>query len=116
MRPLTFAAVVGSIALLTCGNAGALPGASVKGATDASKLLLVRDGCGRGMRFSNRMQACVEDIEDGYRQGPPLRYDQGPPLRYYQDPPLRYDGEENYRRAPPPQPIIPACPPGQRFS
>ena len=99
MRSLTFFAAIGSMALVSSGGAGALPVASAESvAAIESNMLLVRDGCGRGMRFSNRLQACVAD------------FDRGPP------PPLYYYGERDYRRGPPPRVIIPACPPGQRFS
>jgi hypothetical protein len=92
MRSLAFFAVIGSMALLSSGSAGALPAASVEGvAAIESNMLLVRDGCGRGMRFSNRLQACVED------------FDRGPP---------RYYGERDYYRGPPPRVIIPQCPRG----
>jgi hypothetical protein len=112
MRPLISAVAIGSMALLTCGNAVAVPVAPVDGAALEPNLVLVRDGCGRGMRFSNRLQACVEDFDDGYRQGPPLRYygQDGPP------PPPLYYRDDVYRRAPAPAPVIPPCPPGQRFS
>ena len=105
MRSLALAVAIGSMALLTSGNAGALPVGLVESTAGVeANLLLVRDGCGRGMRFSNRLQACVEDF-DGGRRGPP------PPPPYY------YGGGD-YRRPPPPPPriFIPACPPGQRFS
>jgi hypothetical protein len=52
---------VGAFALLA-GPADAAPLTSSKSAisqSDETVLTLVRDGCGRGMRFSNRRQACV---------------------------------------------------------
>ena len=109
MRPLVTAVAIGSMSLLAFNNAVAVPVAPVDGAALAPSLVLVRDGCGRGMRFSNRLQACVEDFDDGYRQVLPPRYygEDGPPPRYYRD--------DVYRR-PPPAPILPTCPPGQRFS
>jgi hypothetical protein len=50
-------------------EASAAPLASAAAQTVApdSDVTLVRDGCGRGMRFSNRLQACVQD------RGPPPR-------------------------------------------
>lgn len=96
MRSLAFAVAIGSMALLTSGSAGALPAAFVDSPAAAeANLLLVRDGCGRGMRFSNRLQACVEEFDRGPRRGPP------PPF---------------YVAPPPPRVIVPVCPPGQRFS
>jgi hypothetical protein len=102
MRSLAFAVAIGAMALLPSGNAGALPGALVESAVAVeSNLLLVRDGCGRGFRWSNRRQACVEDF-----QGPP-------PAVYIRPapPPPVY-----IRPAPPPPVYRPACPPGMRFS
>ena len=57
-------------ATLLAGNAGAAPiapatSAIVQSAAQDSDVTLVRDGCGRGMRFSNRLQACVEDYGGG---------------------------------------------------
>ena len=97
MRSLAVFVAIAATALLSSGSAGALPVVSVESvAAIESNMLLVRDGCGRGMRFSNRLQACVAD------------YDRGPP---------RYYGERDYYRGgPPPRVIIPQCPPGQRFS
>lgn len=47
-------------------GAGAMPlNTAISGETE---LTLVRDGCGRGMRFSNRLQSCVP--QDGYGPGP----------------------------------------------
>ena len=53
-------------------NAAALmtKGAITQSATQDSDLLLVRDGCGRGMRFSNSRQRCVEDFGGGPRVEP----------------------------------------------
>jgi hypothetical protein len=94
MRSLAFAVAVGSMTLLSSGSAGALPVLSGESAASAveSNLLLVRDGCGRGMRYSNRRGGCVPD---DYGRGPP-------PPPYYAPPPPRL--------------VIPVCPPGQRFS
>jgi hypothetical protein len=62
-------AIVGTF-LLATGSADAAPLALGKGAivqSDAleSDVTLVRDGCGRGMRWSQRRQACVEDFGGG---------------------------------------------------
>lgn len=89
MRSVVFAAAVSAVALMSSGPAGALPLAPVESSAVESNLLLVRDGCGPGMRYSHRMQACVRDF------GPP------PPYGY---------------RPPPPPPPRPICPPGMRFS
>jgi hypothetical protein len=57
-------------AALFAGNATAAPIAPVGSAIiqsggQDSGVTLVRDGCGRGMRFSNSRQACVEDFGGG---------------------------------------------------
>ena len=60
---------VGVFALLA-GPADAAPLTFSKSAisqSDETVLTLVRDGCGRGMRFSNRLQACVEAFGGGPR-------------------------------------------------
>jgi hypothetical protein len=110
MRSLAFAVALGSMALLSSGNAGALPGPPAESAAAVeSNLLLVRDGCGRGFRWSNRRQACVEDF-----QGPPVYVRPAPPPPVYYrpaPPPPVY-----VRPAPPPPIYRPACPPGMRFS
>jgi hypothetical protein len=48
---------------MLAGPADAAPLTSSKSAISQSDdvLTLVRDGCGRGMRFSNRRQACVPE-------------------------------------------------------
>ncbi|ABD06692.1 hypothetical protein RPB_1984 [Rhodopseudomonas palustris HaA2] len=61
-----------------------------------SDVVQVRDGCGPGMRFSERRQACVED------------FDRAPPPRYYE--------ERRYVPPPPPPRRYVDCGPGKRFS
>jgi hypothetical protein len=54
--------------LFVSAEANASPLAAMKGAiTEAAPedVTLVRDGCGRGMRFSNSRQRCVEDFRGG---------------------------------------------------
>lgn len=68
MLALMFA-IAGSFAL-PAGDASAAPLAFAKGVISQaqdSDLVLIRDGCGRGMRFSNRRQTCVEDFNSGPR-------------------------------------------------
>lgn len=89
-----FAIAVGSIALLTSGHAGAFPLAPVETAAagvESNLLLLVRDGCGRGFRYSRRAGGCVPDGPVYIRPAPPV----------YIAPPVY---------------VRPACPPGQRWS
>lgn len=67
MRTTLFGlAVVAAASALAPAGAGAMPlNTAIAAETDH---VLVRDGCGRGMRFSNRQQACVP--MDGYGGGP----------------------------------------------
>jgi hypothetical protein len=98
MRSTALAIAIGATALLTCGNAGAFPLAPVESAAAVdSSLLMVRDGCGRGFRYSRRAGGCVPDRPVYVRPAPP------PPV---------------YIRPAPPPPVYvrPACPPGQRWS
>ena len=54
-------AICGSFAPLAANAAplGAMKSAITQSVAQDSDVTLVRDGCGRGMRFSNRRQACV---------------------------------------------------------
>jgi hypothetical protein len=75
-RPMTLALTalmfaVGS-AVLFAGQTQALPlapadAAVFKHIAQDSDVILVRDGCGRGMRFSNRRGGCVEDFNSAPR-------------------------------------------------
>jgi hypothetical protein len=95
MRSIAFAIAVGSVALFTSASAGAFTLPPLEGATAAdSSLLLVRDGCGRGFRYSYRAGGCVRDF--------------GPPPVYVAPAPIY--------RPPPPVMVRPGCPPGQRWS
>ena len=69
LKITTFAIAVGAVSALLAVDAGALPVASVAHQAAAeNNLVLVRDGCGRGMRYSHRRQRCVEEG----RGGPPV--------------------------------------------
>ena len=94
MRSLAFAVAISAMALVPSGNAGAFPIAPDAGAGLESNVLQVRDGCGRGMRYSNRMGGCVQDYG-------------GPPP---------YGGPPRYMPPPPPPRYGPGCPPGMRWS
>jgi hypothetical protein len=91
---------ISAIALITAAAgliapAQAAPLAHGKAMTAPSQILQVRDGCGQGMRYSERRDGCVEDFDEGprgyYPPPPPPDYDRRPP------PPPMYD-----RRPPPP--------------
>lgn len=64
LASLALAVTIVASSLLSASDAKAsqlgLAAHAVIEAGDAN-VTLVRDGCGRGMRFSNRLQACVED-------------------------------------------------------
>lgn len=99
------ARLAGLAALVALALPGAAGAQSVLGArpiAGPSDVVQVRDGCGPGMRFSERRQACVEDFD----RGPPPP----PPPRYYEERGPRYV-------APPPPPRrYVDCGPGKRFS
>jgi len=80
-----------ALTLAICATSGANAAPSMKAAISEQatqdSVVLVRDGCGPGMRFSNSRQACVEDFGGG-------------PPRYVE----------------PPRYVAPGCPPGTRFS
>jgi len=62
---LALLAAIGVATVLFAGPASAAPlgvaGSAVTEAAGEDALTAVRDGCGRGMRFSNRLQTCVEE-------------------------------------------------------
>lgn len=94
-------ALVGAAAVsLTGGGAQAAPLLLGKGTAATLQVLQVRDGCGQGMRYSERRGGCVEDFDGGPRgyyedRGPPPP----PPMYDRRPPPPEYD-----RRPPPPPP------------
>jgi hypothetical protein len=62
LKTVAFAAVLGIMAALIPGGAGALPLAQDKaGIASEDTVLLVREGCGRGMQWSDRRRQCVPD-------------------------------------------------------
>lgn len=87
------------------GEAVALPLAPARTVEVESQTLLVRDGCGRGMRFSERRQACVEDFDGGpprfEREDPEFRRGPPPPPRYGRD----YREPRDDYREPPQRPM-----------
>jgi hypothetical protein len=95
MRLLAFAAAIGTAVMMWGGSAEAFQVLPDQAATARSDLVLVRDGCGRGFRYSYRRQRCVPDYDVEFRPVPV------PPPVYYR---------------PPPRVVVPACPPGQRYS
>lgn len=91
--------LAGAVVLMgVAATAQAAPLASGKGHGIENHVLQVRDGCGRGMRYSDRRGGCVEDFDGGPRgyyedRGPPPP----PPMYDRRPPPPEYD-----RRPPPP--------------
>jgi hypothetical protein len=62
LKITTFAIAIGAVTALFAFDAGALPVAATQQQASADdNLVLVRDGCGRGMRYSHRRQRCVVD-------------------------------------------------------
>ena len=92
--------LLGAIAVMGASLTGvqAAPLMPAKDNAAETHVLQVRDGCGRGMRFSERRGGCVEDFDGGPRgyyedRGPPPP----PPMYDRRPPPPEYD-----RRPPPP--------------
>lgn len=56
-------AVIAAATLVFSDDARALPASGAAHGLVESRTLLVRDGCGRGMRYSNRRDTCVEDFD-----------------------------------------------------
>jgi hypothetical protein len=62
LKTIAFAAAMGTVTALMPAGAGAMPLAQDKaGIATSDTMLLVREGCGRGMQWSNRERRCVPD-------------------------------------------------------
>ncbi len=61
---LAFAVAMTGLSGLSAPDANALPLALAKSADVEQMTVMVRDGCGRDMRFSNSRQTCVEEFDD----------------------------------------------------
>ena len=61
LKTIAFALALGAATTLPVADAGALPLAQAKQTTGGSDLTLVREGCGRGFQFSERIGRCVKD-------------------------------------------------------
>lgn len=64
LRTLTAATAAVAFTALLATSASALPAGSVQQPPAASETIQVRDGCGRGMRYSNRRDRCVRSNDD----------------------------------------------------
>jgi hypothetical protein len=96
---LSAAALIGLAALLAA-DASAIPFSAAQSGETASDTILVRDGCGRGLRWSNRRQACVPDDDVPIVRGCP------PGFRF----------SEGRQRCVPIDRVIEGCPRGYRWS
>ena len=96
---LRVAAAVGALGALVAVEAGAMPLSPVQHGFGSNDLTLVRDGCGRGFRFSERRQRCVpdEDREVGVC-------------------PRGFRWSDGRQRCVPEVRVQEGCPPGYRFS
>lgn len=69
-RMLVMTAAVGVLSAFGAFGAGAMPFSPVQHGFTVDDTLLVRDGCGRGMRFSERRGRCVPDEDRDVRVCP----------------------------------------------
>jgi hypothetical protein len=95
---LVLTAAVGALGALVAFDAGAMPFAPAADGLAAGDTMLVRDGCGRGLRWSERRQRCVPD-EDRVRVCP-----------------RGFRWSERRERCVPEARVLDDCPPGFRFS
>jgi hypothetical protein len=74
LKTIAFAVAIGAAAALMPAGASAMPLAQDKaGIAGSDTVLLVREGCGRGMQWSERRRRCVPDsmrsqIRDAVRE------------------------------------------------
>ena len=61
LKALTLTVAMGALTALPIAAAGAMPLTQSKSTIESTDLSLVRDGCGRGMRYSHRLGGCVVD-------------------------------------------------------
>jgi hypothetical protein len=66
LKTLTFAVALGAMTALFSAGASALPATPVLTQDAGIDVTLVRDGCGRGQRFSSSRGRCV-DSDRGFR-------------------------------------------------
>ena len=92
-------AAFGVLSALVAFEAGAMPFAPAQNGFTADDTMLVRDGCGRGMRFSERRGRCVPDDDRDARVCP-----------------RGFRWSERRDRCVPDEVVREACPPGFRFS
>ncbi len=61
LKTLALTVAMGAMTVLSTADAGALPLIQSKQTIENADLSPVRDGCGRGMRYSRRAGGCVPD-------------------------------------------------------
>ena len=61
LKTLAFALTLGAASALLVPDAGAVPLAQGKQTIAGSDITLVREGCGPGRQYSNRLRRCVDD-------------------------------------------------------
>jgi hypothetical protein len=61
LKTIAFALALGAVTTLAVADAGALPLAQARQGTSGSDITLVREGCGAGFQFSERLGRCVKD-------------------------------------------------------
>jgi len=61
LKTLALTLAMGAMTVLSIADAGALPLTQSKQTIENADLTAVRDGCGRGMRYSRRAGGCVAD-------------------------------------------------------
>ena len=64
LKTLAFTLALGAASALLVVDASALPLAQAKQAVAGSDITLVREGCGPGRQYSNRLRRCVEDTPE----------------------------------------------------
>jgi hypothetical protein len=61
LKTLAFALTLGAASALLMADAGAVPLAQGKQSIAGSDITLIREGCGPGRQYSQRLRRCVED-------------------------------------------------------
>jgi hypothetical protein len=61
LKTLALTLALGALPALLATDAGAMPLAKGLQSTASDEIILVREGCGPGMQYSNRQRRCVRD-------------------------------------------------------
>jgi hypothetical protein len=84
MKTFALMLALGAATTLLVGDAAALPLAQVKQTAAASDLTLVREGCGRGFQYSERLGRCVRDTPRAMLRDA-IKVDRCGPGRHYSE-------------------------------